>query len=83
MKLYAYGGSGTPIVATDLPNHREYLNEDSAVLVAPQSGALAEGILRTLAEKNLARNAVITTRAGESAEWGLSEAYRAAGQSPA
>ena len=48
MKLYAYVGAGTPILATDLPSHRELLDEESAVLVPARSGPMAEGLLRIL-----------------------------------
>ncbi|MBI5240631.1 MAG: glycosyltransferase [Elusimicrobia bacterium] len=85
MKLYAYVGSGTPIVATDLPNHRELLDEGSAVLVAPQSGPLAEGLLSVLRGGFSGRPRTdaglkerVVTSAFDSARAGLRAAYAAA-----
>ena len=85
MKLYAYVGSGTPIVATDLPNHKELLDAGSAVLVPPRPDALAEGLLRILSgggaglrSRESSRDRVATS-AWESARRGLEAAYSAAG----
>lgn len=87
MKLYAYVGSGTPIVATDLPNHRELLDDESAVLVAARSGALAEGLLRVLEGgfearpgTDASRRERLTESAHDSARQGLSAAYAFAGR---
>jgi len=87
MKLYAYVGSGTPIVATDLPNHRELLDEESAVLVAARSGPLAEGLLRVLnggfearPGTDASRRERLTQSAHDSARKGLSAAYAFAGR---
>jgi glycosyltransferase involved in cell wall biosynthesis len=44
LKLYSYLYSGRPIVATDLATHRQLLNEEIAMLVAPTSKAFAEAI---------------------------------------
>lgn len=86
MKLYAYVGSGTPILATDLPNHRELLDEESAVLVPARSGPLSEGLLRILAGGFEARPSMHAPRrerlmrsAHDSAREGLRAAYAAAG----
>jgi glycosyltransferase involved in cell wall biosynthesis len=78
MKLYAYVGSGTPIVATDLPNHRELLDEDSAVLVRPESGALARGILKVLEGDAAPERRAREGSAEEAAREGLRRAYAAA-----
>ncbi len=48
LKVFDYLAAGRPIVATDIPTHRTVLAEDRAVLVAPASGAIAEGILSLL-----------------------------------
>ncbi|HEY9015333.1 MAG TPA: glycosyltransferase, partial [Gemmatimonadales bacterium] len=48
LKVFDYLAAGRPIVATDIPTHRTVLNEDRAVLVAPQSRELARGILSLL-----------------------------------
>jgi len=86
MKLYAYAGSGTVILATDLPNHRELLDEESAVLVPARSGPLAEGLLRILEGgfkvrpgTGGSRRERLTAPAHDSARKGLCEAYAAAG----
>jgi glycosyltransferase involved in cell wall biosynthesis len=50
LKVFDYLAAGRPIVATDIPTHRTVLSEDRAVLVAPETEALAEGILRLLSD---------------------------------
>jgi glycosyltransferase involved in cell wall biosynthesis len=50
LKVYDYLAAGRPIVATDIPTHRTVLAEDRAVLVAPSTDALAQGILSVLAD---------------------------------
>lgn len=54
LKLYAYLQAGKPIVATNLPTHRQVLHPDMAVLVEPDPKALARGILSVLASPSLA-----------------------------
>jgi glycosyltransferase involved in cell wall biosynthesis len=48
LKVFDYLAAGRPIVATDLPTHRTVLSEERAVLVTPETGAIAEGILSLL-----------------------------------
>lgn len=79
MKLYAYVGSGTPIVATDLPNHRDLLDEGSAVLVPPRGTELADGLLRVLRGGFSGRPGREPAPAVDAARRGLEEAYRMAG----
>jgi glycosyltransferase involved in cell wall biosynthesis len=79
MKLYAYVGSGTPIVATDLPNHRELLDDQSAVLVPLRPAGLAEGLLRILRGGFAGRARRGEASAADAANHGLEEAYRMAG----
>jgi glycosyltransferase involved in cell wall biosynthesis len=61
LKVFDYLSAGRPIVATDIPTHRTVLAEDRAVLVAPESGAIARGIVALLRDRaqaaRLARNA--------------------------
>ena len=79
MKLYAYVGSGTPIVATDLPNHRDLLDDRSAVLVPPRGAELAEGLLRVLRGGFTALPGRVPAPAADAARQGLRETYRMAG----
>jgi glycosyltransferase involved in cell wall biosynthesis len=46
LKVYSYLLSGKPIVATDVPAHRELLNEDVAVLTDATKEAFAQAITR-------------------------------------
>jgi glycosyltransferase involved in cell wall biosynthesis len=48
LKIFDYLAAGRPIVATDIPTHRSVLSEDRAVLVAPETSAIARGILEVL-----------------------------------
>jgi glycosyltransferase involved in cell wall biosynthesis len=50
LKIFDYLAAGRPIVATDIPTHRTVLSEERAVLVAPRTEALAQGILTVLAD---------------------------------
>lgn len=54
LKIFDYMAAGRPIVATDIPTHRTLLNEERAVLVAPEPAAIAEGITRVLRDRRLA-----------------------------
>lgn len=55
MKLYAYAAAGRPIVATNLPNNTELLDDDTALLVDPRPELLAEGLLRVLGDVALSQ----------------------------
>jgi len=72
LKIYSYLASGTPILATDIYSHRQVLNEEVAVLVEPDSEALADGLLRLWRDaefrKRLSENAVAYFRAHYSYE---------------
>lgn len=48
LKIFDYLAAARPIVATDIPTHRTVLTEERAVLVAPESESIAEGILSVL-----------------------------------
>jgi len=50
LKIFDYLAAGRPIVATDIPTHRTVLAEDRAVLVAPETSAIARGILEVLGD---------------------------------
>jgi len=46
MKIYSYLQSGKPILATDMPAHREVLTPETALLVPPEPEKVAEGLIR-------------------------------------
>jgi glycosyltransferase involved in cell wall biosynthesis len=54
LKVFDYLAAGRPIVATDIPTHRTVLSDDRAVLVAPRTDAIAQGILSVLEDPALA-----------------------------
>lgn len=47
-KVYEQLASGIPLVATDIFSHTQVLDDDVALLVAPEPRAIAEGILEAL-----------------------------------
>jgi glycosyltransferase involved in cell wall biosynthesis len=52
MKIYEYMAAGRPIVASDIPAMHEIIDEESAILVEPDSPkALAEGINAAIQDK--------------------------------
>jgi glycosyltransferase involved in cell wall biosynthesis len=53
MKIYSYLHSGTPLVATDLPTHRQVLDEEVAILAAAEPTTFAEGLTRLLGSAEL------------------------------
>jgi glycosyltransferase involved in cell wall biosynthesis len=59
-------------VATDIPTHRTVLAEDRAVLVAPRTEALAEGILSVLGDPERARRLGTAARRYAHAHFGWS-----------
>jgi glycosyltransferase involved in cell wall biosynthesis len=56
LKIYSYLASGKPIVATDLPTHRQVLSPAVARLVPADPAALADGILEILTDPVRARS---------------------------
>ncbi len=64
LKLFEYMASGRPIVASDVPSSREVLNDETAVLVKPDSASsLAAGIERVLRDEQF--SAKISKKAQE------------------
>jgi len=55
LKIYSYLQSGRPIVATDLRTHTQVLDATTALLVPPEAGALAAGILRLVDDPAMGR----------------------------
>lgn len=47
LKIFTYMASGRPIVATELPTHTDVLDERSAILIAPSTEGIAQGIIRS------------------------------------
>jgi glycosyltransferase involved in cell wall biosynthesis len=50
LKVFDYLAAGRPIVATDIPTHRELLTEERAVLVPSTSEGLAAGVVSVLCD---------------------------------
>lgn len=55
LKIYSYLSSGRPIVATNLAPHTQVLNDETALLVAPNEEAFAHGILALVRSPDLRR----------------------------
>jgi glycosyltransferase involved in cell wall biosynthesis len=53
MKIYSYLASGVPILATDILSHSQVLTSEVAMLVDPDSDAMAEGLDRLLEDESL------------------------------
>ncbi|HUR93148.1 MAG TPA: glycosyltransferase [Gemmatimonadales bacterium] len=62
LKIFDYLAAGRPIVATDIPTHRTVLADDRAVLVAPETTALAGGIVDVLGDAPRARRLAAAAR---------------------
>src|SRR5690606_110765 len=50
LKRYDYMAAGRPIVATDLPTHRQVLDSGTAVLAEPEPEAFGQALGRVLAD---------------------------------
>lgn len=48
LKIYEYKKSGKPIVATNIPAHELIANNSTSIMVAPEVGALVDGIMHAL-----------------------------------
>jgi glycosyltransferase involved in cell wall biosynthesis len=72
LKIFDYLAAGRPIVATDIPTHRTVLAEDRAVLVAPRTDALAQGILTILGDPGLGRRLAAAGRRYAETHFGWS-----------
>lgn len=53
LKIYAYLQSGKPIIATNLYTHTQILTSEVALLVEPEAGAMAAGIITLLEDVEL------------------------------
>ncbi len=54
MKIYSYLDAGRPLVATRLPTHTQVLDDEIALLAAPEPDAMAIALTRLLDDKPLA-----------------------------
>ena len=72
LKVFDYLAAGRPIVATDIPTHRELLTDERAVLVAPTSEGLAAGVVSVLrdVERSTALAEAARQYAVEHLGWG-------------
>lgn len=62
LKIFDYMRAGKPIVATDTNGHLAVLSNDIAVLVHRDPASMAAGILRLLANPDLARTLAVRAR---------------------
>lgn len=69
MKIYSYLDSGRPVLATRLPTHTQVMNDNVALLEAPEPESFARGMVR------LARDPELRHRLAESAKRVSSERY--------
>jgi glycosyltransferase involved in cell wall biosynthesis len=72
LKIFDYLAASRPIVATDIPTHRTVLSEDRAVLVAPETRALAEGIVSVLADPDRAERLAVAAHQYAKTHFGWS-----------
>jgi glycosyltransferase involved in cell wall biosynthesis len=86
LKVFDYLAVGRPIIATDIPTHRMLLDEERAMLVAPEASALARGITAVLHDPERARRLGDAARAYAERHLGwmsfvqaVSQIYRAVG----
>lgn len=63
LKVFDYMAAGRPIIATDIPSHRTVLTEERAVLVPPESDALADAISGLLRDPERGRRLAETAQA--------------------
>ncbi len=61
MKIFSYLDSGVPVVATRLPTHTQVLDDEIAMLVAPEPEDLARGLVALL--RDPARRAALAAAA--------------------
>ncbi|MCK0168486.1 glycosyltransferase family 4 protein [Jannaschia sp. S6380] len=75
MKVYSYLDSGRPLLATRLPTHTQVLDDDIAMLVAPEPDDLARGLVALLEDPALRERLSRAAGARVAAEFSP-EAYR-------
>jgi glycosyltransferase involved in cell wall biosynthesis len=62
MKIYSYLFSGRPLLATNILAHTQVLNEQVALLAAPERTSFSDGLLKLLTQPNLGRQLSATAR---------------------
>jgi glycosyltransferase involved in cell wall biosynthesis len=76
LKIFDYLSAGKPIVATDIPAHREVLDESRALLTRPWSPEIASAVVRLLRDRELAASLGNAGRAYAEARFGWFEFVR-------
>jgi glycosyltransferase involved in cell wall biosynthesis len=71
MKIYSYLHSGTALIATDLPTHRQVLDERLALLAEPTAEAFAGGL------SQLIKDPALRQRLGKEAQAVAEQLYTA------
>jgi glycosyltransferase involved in cell wall biosynthesis len=80
LKIFDYLAAGRPIVATDISTHRSVLTQDTALLVQPNSDALADGLLSILRGPSRARELGVAARQYAFEHLGWSRFVRTVGE---
>ena len=80
LKIFDYLAAGRPIVATDISTHRSVLTDETAVLVATEAGAIAEGIVSVLTDPITSRDLSAAARQYALNHLGWSRFVRSVGQ---
>jgi glycosyltransferase involved in cell wall biosynthesis len=75
MKIYSYLDSGKPLLATRLPTHTQVLDDEIALLVAPEPEAMGRGLVRLLRERSLSASLAAAAKRRAREEF-TREAYR-------
>lgn len=75
MKVYSYLASGKPLLATNLPVHRQVLTRKTAFLATPTPEGLAQGIIQLLGDSSMRRSLAEAGRDFVEREYN-EEAYR-------
>jgi glycosyltransferase involved in cell wall biosynthesis len=69
MKVYSYLDSGRPLLATRLPTHTQVLDDEIAMLAAPEPAAFGSALAALLGDADLRRRLADAARARVAAEW--------------
>ena len=53
MKIYSYLDSGVPVLATDLPTHKQVMNDKIAMLAPPEKIAFSQAMFKLIEDESL------------------------------